>query len=1439
MSSQNLRQWLLAFLGLLLVLIEVSSPGGLLAAEGEGLASSARPVIDDAAQRKIQQVDKAIQSGSFPQTRTELRRLLDTVSIDGVVPVRAADQTASLFQSVTVAARRLLNSLPDDERRQFIQQSEPEAARRLQNYFASGGSSTELEDIADRYPGTRSALEAQHLLISQFLDRGHFWRARSVLQKLKRETAATSSQVAALNDRLKQIESLETELSEEPKDDNVRAAPNRTTGTGSRVWQAAAAFESSSVGWFQQTLDEHRRQAIPVLPRFNPVIADRVVIGRTLNRLVAIEAVTGKPLWQAESPATGSQRQSRAPLTGALESLASASMARQVQLDTTYSRMTVDDGQVLCLEYVSNLGRSLSASGSVISQRSIDDAQPRNQLVARRISDGRIEWRRPAFLNSESGFEESTAYFSGVPTVHGDWLVGLLQQDESLFVYALDRHDGTPQWMLKIGERTGITAADADWTSIACPVVSADGLLICSTGAGLITAVDPVFRRVVWARRYQRVDEPPPGSPLPGSANRLTRRWWSGWREITLLRASPAADSNEPTTLLYAGPDARGVCILSAATGDELANVPASQPLYLQAAKNEIDATQPVLLVARHSLTSFDPTDGTVHWYQEIPEPAGRGFFFNEPRSSIGSSYVFPARDGATRLVLLSDGHLTTGRGIDSRTPRTWSFCEAGILEQTFEDLQLLPLPEIDPQGELYWRSGFGSETGQDDALLKAIKRADSKDVLQKLVTRTGLSLPTPLDKPSLPPRDESEFDRPGAAHAVAAIRRARELKADTLAFDLLLGLSEKNPNGAVSLRESGSERIVRYDCWIQGQLTDLLSETDSPAASKLRGRFETAIETARNSRDPFALARLVERLRSVPGIGEAETQPEGRVGRSFLQNEITLLRLSASNSTASSREARRQLVELYLTNRYMHDAAAIVARKRHDRSEGNVTPSATDASTPLLPVDRTSELIDAARTSDWKTTKPILSERPDRPEEVDYSPVPVSGSRGALFDRLNVAVRLAGKSGSSLRFYGDGQAGYWKLELPKSESSLHTWFTLPRGWGIGRLLILRIGTELYGITPYSDSGEPRAQLRWTLDMADGNRLNTYQLTLPTPGFGAEDLTPLDAFDQPMAQVGPVQAGYLCYRDRGLLICLDPETGQQLWTRSELEPQTRCVGDERSIWLIDDSTGDVTELRASDGAPLAEFRLADVLPDTGRPDNVADPGRPQVLKTSDSHWLLGWAQQDSASPKYHRIALLDIRSLKADWSLKTATALIVFEVGRHWFGVLDEDRQLTIRDARSGAIVASHDVDVPTGLRAAHCSGDGHSHILAFSTEHESGFQAVGVPRFGFRAPLINGRLVAISTHDGSLLWQQSVSRERLLLDQPQSLPIITLTSRTEQAGKAMRALRIVDRRTGETLMRRNLTEQAGAFTFDPNVALQRVVLRFRRSLLRIDYDGK
>ncbi|MBI1313809.1 PQQ-binding-like beta-propeller repeat protein [bacterium] len=1467
MSSRKSDRWLLLFLiRLLLAAIPVTAQRSVcaaeLAAESRSLASSARPITNEVVERSLQRITEAVRAGESAQARVELRNLFDSAATRGVVLVGSSEFGAARYQSVVDAARRLLASLPDEERRLFVQQSEPAAKLRLQEALTHDADDRELCEIADRFPGTESARQATLLLVSRFLDHEQLWQARAVLLHLQRELASANVADPALADRLQLIETLEAAARNTgPLADKQNSVALTDAGATSHSepsgWQAAAAFEDSSVGWFQPALDEHRRQAIPVLPRLTPVIADGVVIGRTLNRLFAFDVATGRPRWQADSAATGSQRPSRAALSGTLESLAAVGMARQVQFDTTFSRMSVDVGRLLCLEHVSGFGRS-PGGASAFNVEAAAEVQQRNQLVARRVTDGSVVWTRSAFVVSEVeevGFETAPAYFLGVPSTYGEWLVGLLRHDAALFIYALNRNDGVPQWMLKIGERSGTAAADADWTSIACPVVAADGLLICSTGAGLIAAVDPIFRRVVWARRYSRADEPPAGSPLPGAATHLTRRWWNGWREITLLKASNAEGG---TSLIYAGPDAGGVRILEPGTGHEVAHVDADQPLFLEMLTSPREPTPLAAIVSRHALTAFDPGNGTIVWTQPIPEPIGRGFCSvtrslealplkarslkgNRRENLRGSFYVFPALDGTTRQVRLSDGQITAGQTIDAGTPRTWTLSDAGVVEQTFEDLQLLPAPTFDQNATLQWASGFGSEAGGDDALLTAIRRADSADTLRDLVTMAGLADVQSSLQQNLPQQkpaadsDAGAFDRPGAMHAAAAVQRARELQADRLAFDLLVALSARNPNGAISLREAGPARIVRYGRWLQGQLSELLllgkpMPGDSSATVELQARFATVIGSARTSRDPFALSRLIERLRDVPGIANAEVHSDGRVGRSFLQNEIALHRLASSTDPMLVRDARRQLVELYLAHSYRRDAASVVEAEERDRS----TLALNAPHKPLLSDEQTASLSAAGRQSDWKAAAPRLAERPDRYEEVRYFAVPVESRQGALFERLNVAVRLVGKSGSSLQFYGDGQAGYWKLELPASESALHTWFTLPRGWGVGRLLILRIGTELHGITPYSDTGEPRAQLRWTLDMADGSRLSTHQLARAVPGFGAEDLTPLDSFDRPMAQVGPVQAGYLCYRDRGQLICLDPETGQQLWSRAELPAEVRCVGDEQSIWLIDEQSGEVTHLRATDGAQVNHFRLADVEgAKTGR--NSASL---RLLTAHGRRLLLGLSDENPSAMTYRRLTQLDLLSQEVEWSIALGDAAVVFAVGNAWFGVLDRDGQLTIRDLQNGQAIVRHVVDRPAELRTAYCSSDSHSHIVALSTETESGFQAVGEPRFGFRTPLISGRLIAIDAHNGGLLWQQSIAGERFPLDQPKSLPLLTLTSRPDQQGQAGYALRIVDRRTGQTLTRRKSTEQFTPFAFDPNAALQRVVVRFSRSALRIDYEG-
>lgn len=1400
------------------------------------VASSARPVINDVATRRLRSVADAIATNEFAQARSHLRRLLDSETIGGVVPVPSTDAAVLRYCSVPLAAKAVLRSLPAAERDLFVRQSEASAERRLQASALTPGSISELQEIVRRFPGTSVARHVERLLVNRLLDGHQFWLTQSVMLGLQRSALPGDPNRQWATDRLKQVESLTAQgavaAAETP-------AVRHDSTMGFQSWQAAAPFEGNSIGWFQQALEEHRRQAIPVLPQLHPVASGRFVICRTLNQLLAFDLATGLPVWQASSVITGTQRPAQTALVGGLESLASVNMARQVQLDTTCSLMTVDGGRLLCLEQADDRG-SLSGGSGATGPRAAGDRLPlRNRLVARRVEDGQVEWVHAAEAGEPGAAGMVPGYFTGVPAVCGDWLVGMLQRDSSLFVYALDRDRGTPVWSLKIGDRLTGSGADSDWASIAGRIVASRGLLICSTGAGLIVAVDPVFRSVVWARRFQRVDEPATGSPLPGSASRPVRRWWQGWRRVTLLEVS---HSDRQSRIVYAGPDASGVWILDPATGQEVRHLPVSQPLDLQVLPASSQSAAVGLIVARHSMQAFRPATGDVIWTRKVPEPVGRGAFVDRTSTdsraaaaahstaadpSDGIQFAFPAADGWVRFVSLIDGDLTVGAEMDPGTPRAWTAVSGGLVEQTFEDLRVIDPAELRVAEPVEWRPDDTPQAGRDRKLITALRHAPSPRVLQELIRRTGLARRSESADGSLL-ESASPVDRPGTDHVVAAIQRARELGEYDLAFALLIDLARTSPQGAVSLRSSGPARVVRYDRWIQGQLTDLLTDTVPAVRETLKKQFATVIQTARDSRDPFALSRLAERLRDVPGVAAVEVLPDGRVGRGFPENEMTLLRLSRSELVPVASRARIELSRLYERHSYFLDAEA-VASAGHGLARDAHRPEPPD----VAPADSPSTAGGQVAGSQWRAVAPQLMERPDRFAETRYVPVPVRSMRGALFERLNVAVHLNQRSGSSLRFYGDGQAGYWQLELPRSGSALHTWFTLPRGWGIGRLLVLRVGTELHGIRPYSDSGEPRAHLQWTLDLAEGNRLRTHYLVNPVAGFGTQDLTPVDSFDQPMASVGPVQAGYLCYRDRAQLICLDPDSGRQVWTRSEISPDVRCAGDEQSVWLIDDSSGEIVELRSTDGAVVSRSRLEEI----ARGSGDAAEGAARVLTADGSSWLIGWASADASALSCRRLAGLNMRRRQIEWSLDFQNAGSVFGIGPHWFGVLNSDHQCSVHEVTSGRRLARFAVTPGAAIRSACCSSDFNSHLVALSSEVEAGFQAVGEPRFGFRMPLIRGCLLAISARDGRLLWQQRIEGERMMVDQPRSLPLITLTSRSAQSPSGGHVLRIVDRRTGITLIRRPSGDQVPPFTFDPNQPLQRVDVRFPRSVLRIDYD--
>jgi hypothetical protein len=421
------------------------------------------------------------------------------------------------------------------------------------------------------------------------------------------------------------------------------------------------------------------------------------------------------------------------------------------------------------------------------------------------------------------------------------------------------------------------------------------------------------------------------------------------------------------------------------------------------------------------------------------------------------------------------------------------------------------------------------------------------------------------------------------------------------------------------------------------------------------------------------------------------------------------------------------------------------------------------------------------------------------------------------------------------LRFFGDGHSGYWQLSLPRSNSAFRGFPVLARGWGVGHFLVLRIGTELFGITPFDSSGEPRARILWSRTLADHQRLSSLQFDPSRPGFSINDLTLLDEFDRPIGRVGPVTAGTLCYQSGGKLICLETASGRRLWERAELPRNNLCTGDGRSIWLIQPQSGNVAVIRALDGQQTGSFRLGDISPLGGG-----------ILAIHGPLITMGLPGEETPSLKYRRITVVDLARRKTLWSSDTVDGAKAaagpeqldsyFAIGTHWLGRLTPEGSLHVIDVTTGEAIAECAVERPAALRTAFHVSDAGSHVIALAETDEVSFQQV---RNVHRNPPLTGTLLTLDSRTGELLWQRRLTGVRLALDQPKNSPFLVLSYERKRPGENAgfeSILQILDRRTGVDLRTRRGGEHEDRFVIEPNVTQNRASIRFARRSIRLDY---
>ncbi len=1168
------------------------------------------------------------------------------------------------------------------------------------------------------------------------------------------------------------------------------------------AWSHRATPPAELAALLKESLDELRGQGIAPIPSAMPLVSGNFAAARVLDDVVVFDLATGAERWRRPAGSAWKQLGGNLRLlqNDGLSDLVSRRLAYRVQADSLYSRLASDGTRLFGLvegdSIVKTAGRQTVFGAGRGNGATIAD--PHNWLVAWDLSSGRELWRLGGPAPDPAGPPQAEPphrermapawangiHFLGAPLPVDSVLCVVGRSGDALTLHAVYAATGEPAWNVPLAElSTATPPGDARPLPPACPVVLHRGALLCPTGNGCLVSVDLAQRRATWAARHPRDDWDRFGNGGPTQWNRqLQFPWWDAWRETTVL--------GHDDVVILAGPDSRAIRGFDRTTGRLVWVRPRGDGLMVSG------IVSGTLVVGHRShVEGIDARSGATFWTTATGPLGGRGH--------VGRTTLLqPLADGGLLEIDVATGRILRRADGTGTSGNVLAFPEGLLVQDGGPLVRLSPLDSQaeaartaarerpgDPAALARWAlaeeesrrheaadaAWSAARSIRDDASLRA---AWGRSLLTRLrespadAEATWDRLEPLLDTPAL--RIEA-LDALAAAHATAGRPEA--------SLAARLRLLELGPTGRHHRRPAGaSELFVRFDRHAQGEIVDLHEGVDAATRATLDDLMRRAFEQALESPDPFSVQRFADRHAELP-LGRfvrAREATRAGLGAGFFKSQLSLLSLSEDADARLSGRALHQYAELMKARGWRTDAALAFRRLRDEFATVECDDSRTGkqaadaaATDPLL-----AEAIASAPRDAWPQTRPAINVSSERPRDADFLILPVEPSPGSLFERMTVSVD---RNGRKLRFFGGEQNGHWDLSLPDSPSMFRTAHPLHRGWGLGHLLVARIGCELFGIAALDERGERNASIVWRLDMTAGrsmrwNQLGVRMRSVPA-GFGIDEVAVVDRFGRDLGQVGPVAAGCLCYRDQARLVAIDPATGDRLWERLDLPQGATVQGNGAQALLLHSDRRTIEVIRTLDGRTTVTRKLAAALDDDTRWFGTRALTRTQsLLPSGEAAATSPEGGPAVAQAPVERLELIDAIAGQRVWSRTFELGARACGLGPAWIGVVEPSGRFHVVDVVKGRTVASQRVEVPAGFDRLFVTDDERRHYVAIGSAFaDPNNQRAQQERGGFRNPGVNGRLMAVSRRDGKVEWSAPMDDAALALDQPRESPFLVL----------------------------------------------------------------
>ncbi|QDU11569.1 PQQ-binding-like beta-propeller repeat protein [Gimesia aquarii] len=1178
----------------------------------------------------------------------------------------------------------------------------------------------------------------------------------------------------------------------------------------------------SQLKLIQDDLQSLNRATIPALPAL--AINGKIVF-RTLKGVQVLNAQTGDPLWESalenspEASYIASQlkgvnipqarglfdpvpaKQTLAAYTGtnpdhhALTSL----IFRNANWGSQSS-----DGQHLFI--IENMRLNFQSSPSYrsfnrfgrrnnSSQRTLWSS---NQIVAYDLKSGQPAWKVGGTKFDEP-FDLPLAgtFFFGAPTPAGNELYVVGERDREIRVYALDPQTGEERWSQQIGNPDQDIETDMVRRWWIAPVTVDQGVLICPTNIGLLTAIDRLNHSILWSTQYASV-------PTNHSGNRFNRISQTAVETLG-QRWCPSAPVISKNKVIYTPPDEKALICLDLITGTPCWTKRAKETfLYLAGVVDDH-----ILLVGLNGVTSISLTNGKKIWNKAFQSSAG-------PPS--GQSVIADKR----LHVPLQSGQV-------------WTFdVDSGkVINKIFSTKDAPPLGNlIIYEGQFLSLSGSGLVSYEQketfEAKIKQIKEENSQsslalykeskllmmshryqDALAKLEQIDILELPTKHRQnfhdlivnclSSLIRSDFQKYDQlvNQLSQRVRSEKERIELKRllierfivrqqHTDALDLILELS--NAPEETFFQTASTE--LRIDYWLASKALELWNQTGPSNREQITSKISLRAQQILGA-EPLQQKRFLNQF----GFHDAALPVLKQLIESALQSdqfyeaELWLTRLMKHKSPQVSAQALARMVDLCLKFNLTQDAGYYLDQLSQYDQSLTILDNRTIDQFLKQKRSRLNSDFEKNKHNPWQPQKlKLIVAGSDRSRSRYYSSrrLPLNTKASSLPFYQSRTLAVSSKENRLTMSMPYNNRLIWSTPLRSSLGSRSS--SLNESEIVGHNLILqhRDMLHFYNLVDQKLIWSKKLEKKRT----SGYYSNSY--TRLRPAHLASATTLLHQHHPSIAvrtkgMIAAANADYTCYYSRRKIVLVDTRTGKVRWTHDNLDQETRVLGDDRLIYLVTRDRVTRKILRVSDGQQTDLKNINHSLQN--------------VIYQNDSAFVAIESESNGKKKEQTSIYSFHSQSTEHLWDLDFPKDSLFGIFDYHYLSVLSPSGELFLVDLRTGkkSVLESIPPAELKKYRNFYLISDG-KYIYFVTHSQSSNSISVNAPSIP-----INGVLYVFDRQTGKKIWNQSFKKQHLVLNTQNLLPVILLVSRdykrTGNRATSIVHLQAVDKQTGKNLL--------------------------------------